>query len=629
MINNIPKNWTYSESTEMLFYFFQCVEEMLSETTCDTYSLPVHNTMTLIYEIESIYELLRKLNLVKGYYEKYIPVIIDEMINSIENDSLLKKELGLRLDNIRTGFIEAKKNHVLLQRWLSLLQQSCSNSRYIEIHKNEIVRLVTDTKNKKDLSKCVKNYFVSLIYSGFSREYLYNTTRDFFVNERRTINKAELVGDYLGIFERTRTQLRFLILMDLETIEYLGERSDRLQLNRNIVKIDVEKESESISQDKHGKELLEDYEKRKRDKNEHRKISIVRYTANKSDKYTAIEELDDLLVFLQSFSRYFKHYNSKRQIFKVLVENEDSSYSVLDMPKKLRKRPYIIQDDINRKLTHIFNSDGLSNIAFSTLAGAFQLHAEALDSKYEIAMLRNFWTSLETLFSNPSIEEERENVIQSILSIIQKTYVLKLLRTVYYQLSDAIGSRTLEALDIASFHNFVKYFAENTENSDRMKLIYEHLDTNPLLRTRIFDLRKRLGTGKSISELLANHQTRIEWQLQRIYRARNVATYVGVEMWYTRNIVDNLHAYFDYIVNFIICKIENEDSISNISALVFESKIDNQIHLELLKNIEMLNGDNYLKVLFGPDTKIVNYTFEYNIPPTPRTVDPARGGSDV
>ena len=109
MVNNPPRNWKYSEEIEMLFFFYQCVDELLSENTGDTYALPVHNSMTLVHEIEFIYNMLMEYDLVSEYYLKYIPVIIDELIFNIEDDHLLKREFGKRLDTIKTGFREAKK----------------------------------------------------------------------------------------------------------------------------------------------------------------------------------------------------------------------------------------------------------------------------------------------------------------------------------------------------------------------------------------------------------------------------------------------------------------------------------------------------------------------------------------
>lgn len=42
MIYRIPENWIYNESLEMLYLFYQKADELLSETSPDTYSLPLH-----------------------------------------------------------------------------------------------------------------------------------------------------------------------------------------------------------------------------------------------------------------------------------------------------------------------------------------------------------------------------------------------------------------------------------------------------------------------------------------------------------------------------------------------------------------------------------------------------------
>jgi len=72
-----------------------------------------------------------------------------------------------------------------------------------------------------------------------------------------------------------------------------------------------------------------------------------------------------------------------------------------------------------------------------------------------------------------------------------------------------------------------------------------------------------------------------------------------------------LHNYFDYIVNYILCKSENNDFVSSISSIVFEAKNDNRIHLELLKGKSDLSSENYKELLFGPDKNLINYGFEH------------------
>lgn len=98
VINTIPDSWQYTDDLEMLFLFYQSTDELLSEVTPDTYALPLHNALSLIDEIVETYRLLKHHNSICEYYSKYIPPIIDELLQKIEDDYLLKKIFGKRLD---------------------------------------------------------------------------------------------------------------------------------------------------------------------------------------------------------------------------------------------------------------------------------------------------------------------------------------------------------------------------------------------------------------------------------------------------------------------------------------------------------------------------------------------------
>lgn len=150
MIDQVPNNWNYNDDLEMLFLFYQVSEEMLSDHSTDTYSLPLHNTYTLMIEISNIYYILKKHRIVEEYYTQYVPVIIDEFLDALEEDFVLKRILNKRLESIKTGLEEAKSNHKLLECWLDLFFQSCFPLHYLEKYKKEIEKLLF-TRQKLDL----------------------------------------------------------------------------------------------------------------------------------------------------------------------------------------------------------------------------------------------------------------------------------------------------------------------------------------------------------------------------------------------------------------------------------------------------------------------------------------------
>lgn len=605
MVTKIPDSWKYNEELEMLFLFYQCADELTSVNTNDTYMVPLHNSMTLTYEISSIYNALEGYGLLERYYAKYINVIINEFLECLKDDKILKGAFGQRLDSIVKGFEEAKLNPKLLKRWINQVHQSCDIIKYIEQYRQIIIDSIISSNNKKDLITCSKRYFSSLIFIGYTREFLFEMTKIFF--QGKISNKNQII-EFLNLLDCEDKRWEFLILLDLNSIDYLDSISDNLVLSRHIKKIDVEKERKELCEDINVAELYREYDKMFHNKKVHQKISIVKYITYSLDQYSAIEDFDDHINFIQSFSIYFKHHHLYRQVFEVLVKGNNGKYSKVSTSKKLLKRPYVKQEDIDLRIENILRANSLSREAFQSLTMAITMHSEALDSQNLNTLIRSLWTALETLFSNLGTNEEKINVIESTLAIIQKTYILKILRSTYKQILNSCEKEELKELKIETFPKFIEYFSCNEAES--MKPLYNIIGNNVLLRTRIFNLRKEICDGYKIIEFLNKHETRIRWQLQRIYRTRNIATHLGMEMPYSSIIVNHLHNYFDFVVNYIVCKVCNGDYVSNISSIVFEARNDNRIHIESLKSNLKLSKATYKNYLFGPDMRLIEYEFE-------------------
>lgn len=611
MINSIPESWTYSSDLEMLLLFYQATDELLSEITPDTYALPLHNSVTIVDEINEVYQYLKECNCLDKYYANYIPPIIDELFSKIEEDFLLKKILDKRLNSILTGFREAKENHILIERWVDAFKQACTNEEYRKAYQEEIIKLVNKTMEKDKLLYSIKNYYVSLIKVGYSREYIYTTSKKFFNNRAVKITRKNQINEFLEKFDCNSREFKFLVLMDMDNIDYLNSINSKFSFGHHIQKIDVEAERENLCKDIAVSELVNEYDKKIRSSSAYQKIAIVKIIDKELDPYKSAMKFCEYISFLQTFKRYFIHHNYVKQVYSFLLQRIDGTYVKLEIPKKLKKRPYIEQSLIDSRIENILTAKSLGRDALLSLAKALEMHAEAFDSKNTVTLFRSLWTALETLFLNPNSSSTSESAMSGVLAIIQKTYILKILRGIYSQLKCAIETTALKDMKITSFSDFVEYFASYSNDSTEMKRIYNCLSENPLLRSRLFKLRKSLDDGKHIAILIDNHNKQIEWQLKRLYRIRNIATHLGIEMNGAEISLNHLHNYFDYVVNYMLCKSENGDYVFSVPSLAFESKNDTRIHRELLKDNKPLSKDNYKYYLFGPDVKIINYKFEH------------------
>ena len=289
---------------------------------------------------------------------------------------------------------------------------------------------------------------------------------------------------------------------------------------------------------------------------------------------------------------------------------EKGFYIDIKVPYLLAKRPIISQEIIDERIRCVLSRKGLTHEAFIYISSALDMHAEAFDNRNPATLLKNFWSALETLFSDPSFTGKREDVVHNVLHIVQKTYPLKLMRSVYTQLNESIP---LSNIGINGFDSFVVFFSTYSLDSKEFEKAFKLLELNPLLRTRLFSLKEQLSTGEKALTLLENHQMRIEWQLKRIQRKRNIATHLAneLELKDVNVIINHLHNYFDYVINYLMCKSANDDFIISPCAAAFESKNDNEIHEKFLKKNDKLNAENYKEFLFGPDSHLMDYQFEF------------------
>ena len=118
-----------------------------------------------------------------------------------------------------------------------------------------------------------------------------------------------------------------------------------------------------------------------------------------------------------------------------------------------------------------------------------------------------------------------------------------------------------------------------------------------------------LKNGKSIEKLLIAHREKILQQIDRIYRNRNFLIHAGQEFWYAEEIVECLHNYLDFVINYIVVKMEAGESIMDIYDIIEEAHIDNEIHQSILKEkkSEKITVNNYKELLFGPSDNILQY----------------------
>ena len=75
------------------------------------------------------------------------------------------------------------------------------------------------------------------------------------------------------------------------------------------------------------------------------------------------------------------------------------------------------------------------------------------------------------------------------------------------------------------------------------------LQNYPLLQYRIEHYAEQFSNRKELKGLLLRHRRRLEWQIMRIYRNRNMIVHDGSHFPYIDLVVQNLHFYVDTLID--------------------------------------------------------------------------------
>ncbi|SHM93634.1 hypothetical protein [Fibrobacter sp. UWB7] len=607
MINDLSKKWNNVDSLEMLFYFYQLSEELLGESTPDSFALPMHNKVTLVEEMRFVFQLLNNYRCLDEYYKKYICPIIDEFLSDLSRDYLVKNILGKKFDSFVNGFKSSKESPKWFGNWVESFLNICSLDIYEKECRKEVVRLVRDTNDKKKLNEILINYYVCLVSFGYSKQGIKSIIKSFF--RQNDIDSLNQIENVLSLLSRKEKNFEFLILLKTNATGNAGNLWENFSKDK-VSNICVEDfRNTDVAKMDEVKKLIKKYDQQVA-KNAKDSYSIISYKIDALDYFSAAQSFDADYKFFQIFPQYYSHIPYTKTVDYILLKRDDGLYTSVYIPYLLKSRKGGDPTKAGDNISNIVKNKLMGPAALDSFIQAMEMHSEAIESRNVKTILRNFWIALESLCSVPSEHGSREDVFNAVGSLSQKTYILKTLRILHHQVTQCLKNEYLDELNIREFDGFVMFFVENDIESELFKKLFSLCAGNILLRSRLHSVKETYGNSQGILNSIKKHAERIEWHLKRLYRMRNIATHLGLKYPGMEVAVNHLHNYFDYVVNYILCKTDNGEYIHSLPGLFFDAKNDVGVHLSLLKNKEILTKDNYIDLLFGSDKEMQKYSLE-------------------
>lgn len=528
-------HWGTSSDLEGLRYLGQRLDEMLFDYTLDTYKPAALNALFLCKEAIGLVEDIEA----DFIDDQNLDHVMDELLWSLRQDEIAK---GL-IDLDPEYYVQTNRDTplVMKRRRLEALASSLGVYRYLASG-NELLADAVKSNSKSKIDSILRGYVPTLINHGVSKQSIYEKVAEFFFNPEHPVNDNADVYAFLSNLYPVSHRFRVIFLV-----------SDLiLQAKDSIVSFGL-----TILDQLPGD--FAEFAEIRGFKREDGYVYVEVEETSAIDVYSAREIAQQKIEQLSNLFAFFSHKSHLQWADHVLLSQccTEGISSARRSLSPIRKCSDTKPEFAAQKLNKMLGSLPLQGPSFVKFNQAIELHGMALGSVAPDNQLLNLWIAIETITpSNITGGSKIARIVAGFMPLILLRYVERLIIRFTKDLlrwnRKACHEIMGEIAGDKKFHQKVLRFVILEEYDALRKSLYAKLDNFPLLRFRLFSLNANLKSPSKVIAVLASHQKKVEWQLRRIYRTRNLMVHSGRTPTFIDTLIENSHDYLDQVLNSVI-----------------------------------------------------------------------------
>ena len=334
--------------------------------------------------------------------------------------------------------------------------------------------------------------------------------------------------------------------------------------------------------------------------------TIAKVKVKALDSYSAKVEAEKKIQALFALNSLYSPNSTaiiKHKKALIIEENQDMKKCIGFDPSN---RKYI-RDARNseRSIAELWSlSEKLHSKDADRLAASLQYHKMAMESLTDEARLVNLWIAVESL-----VQDGGKNIIDRITRYIPSSvtisYIYSIMKAIPIDIRKIwkqLNTTSLEAKLSRSNRYILNPFDLLTILLDKKhgELITEFFSLfsdHPLLIYRMNSLWENLlNAPEMLEKQLEKHKQNIEWQLRRIYRARNYVMHKGTCPQQARQLIQHLHSYYIVTIHNLIHDLKRNSKWSINDAFEHRWHLYDYFHNELNKKQPNISA----KMIFNP-----------------------------
>ncbi|GGF76804.1 hypothetical protein GCM10011332_33480 [Terasakiella brassicae] len=559
--------------------------ELLDTRSRESDKAPHSNVKGKTLEAIKLFLSIEK-NETKSFYLSYV---LDELINALRNDNVAQVCLDTNYKYILEGLSDVE-NHSRLRSTLLQLDGILSNTYKDELFRS-VRHLVEDGKSKRELYNVTKNLICELIGSGYSARFI--KTELVKINKTTCATGGFDFDDFLAAFSGQHFTYFCYCGIPIAPAKYI-------EGNKNLKLETVSPNNKVIGCTKEELKLIkEDY------------YNILKLPVPGLDYYSAKENLDDFLSYITSAINFYDHSSNLSWSKSAYICREDEKRGkVIRGTKPLMTQTYDVPREtihklFDMKLADLFSPKRRSASSYAKISATLSGHANALQSPKPETQIVTLWSALETLLPLKGEMRTLEYYFKFMIPAIEMGHARKEFLTFFGKTKHNYREAFLDILHQEErgeglLERFIKCVLLDSQK-EKYDLILQMLSDNPYSKFRLERIKDKYKSLKTIRKKRAQEKQRLQWQITRIYRARNSITHAGESPFNTGVILTNLHEYYDRIhTNFDIYRTNypKVGEIKDIFSLII-SDYNNQSRKidEYINNGAVLSEDNIFDIL--------------------------------
>lgn len=237
------------------------------------------------------------------------------------------------------------------------------------------------------------------------------------------------------------------------------------------------------------------------------------------------------------------------------------------------------------------------------VATALEQHSVALASIDPKVRFVNMWVALETLVGQDHNSSIIDNIVRTILPQVVHRRINKIIKYLAMCLHE-YGFCGVIPDNTGWFYNSTQARVQSDElllaltgagGSDVQDKLAEITANHPLLCNRLFAVYKVVRDSKTLLQRLQESEKRINWQLRRIYRARNLLVHTGSPVTPLSYLAPNLEYYFSVTLERVLHDLLQHPNWTLERSFEYRRIQYNYLLDQLLRNPASVTVDHFLE----------------------------------